>query len=544
MANRYWVGGSGTWSTSSTTNWSATSGGTSGASAPTAADSVFFDQAGTYTVSVSGTALCLDLNISAGTITFTSGTGITISGNVSITNVTPTWSIGGLFTFNATTAVTIASNGSTFNTTLSFTGVGGSWQLLSALRTTSQINLQNGTLNLNGFTFTGSTFISSYASARTLAFGTGNITLNGSGTIWSTATVTNLTITGTPVVNISTTTTLTTALSLGSLSEANAISVNVTSGTYALNIFTGSSDTVKDLNFTGFAGTLNAITTTASIYGNLTLSSGMTVTTSGATGTLLFGATSGIKTITTASKSIPYAVQINGLGGTWQLQDTFTSTSITGLTHSNGTLDLNGKTLTLGSAYTTGTGTKNLTFNGGTLVISLASPAAFNNAVPTGYTTTAGTGTGTISMTAATAKTFVGGGSTFNCTLNQGGAGTLTITGSNSFNNITNTVQPASILFTAGTTNTFNNFNLGGNPAGFITIGSATAATHTLSSPSTSISGNYLSISYSVATGTATWTANNSINGGNNTGWIFPAIVPGVFVPSGVTIAGGVTFSY
>ena len=45
MANRYWVnGGTGNWS--STTNWSATSGGASGASVPTTTDDVFFDGAG------------------------------------------------------------------------------------------------------------------------------------------------------------------------------------------------------------------------------------------------------------------------------------------------------------------------------------------------------------------------------------------------------------------------------------------------------------------------------------------------------------------
>ncbi len=42
MADRYWVGGTGTWDTTSTTNWSATSGGASGASVPTTADNVIF----------------------------------------------------------------------------------------------------------------------------------------------------------------------------------------------------------------------------------------------------------------------------------------------------------------------------------------------------------------------------------------------------------------------------------------------------------------------------------------------------------------------
>ena len=43
MANRYWVGNGGTWDGSSTTHWSATSGGAGGASVPTSADSVYFD---------------------------------------------------------------------------------------------------------------------------------------------------------------------------------------------------------------------------------------------------------------------------------------------------------------------------------------------------------------------------------------------------------------------------------------------------------------------------------------------------------------------
>ena len=77
MANRYWVGGTGTWNTTSTTNWSASSGGASGASVPTAADSVFFDQAGTYTVTLTGALTCLDFTHSAGAVTFTKEPGVT-----------------------------------------------------------------------------------------------------------------------------------------------------------------------------------------------------------------------------------------------------------------------------------------------------------------------------------------------------------------------------------------------------------------------------------------------------------------------------------
>jgi len=238
------------------------------------------------------------------------------------------------------------------------------------------------------------------------------------------------------------------------------------------------------------------------------------------TGLTTFRATTTGKTITTNGVAFG-AVTFDGVGGGWSLGSALSCTT---LTLTNGTLDLAGYTATLSLRLTTLTGTKNLTFNGGTILCTNTSATAFNNGAPINFTTTAGTGTGVISMTSASAKTFVGGGSTFNCTLNQGGAGALTITDSNTFSNITNTVQPASIIFTAGTTNTFTNFNLAGTAGNLITIGSATAASHTLSKASGTVSSDFLSISRSTATGGAGWYAGaNSTNGGNNSGWIFTA---------------------
>jgi hypothetical protein len=239
------------------------------------------------------------------------------------------------------------------------------------------------------------------------------------------------------------------------------------------------------------------------------------------TGTTTFNATTTGKTITTNGVSFGAGVTFDGVGGGWSLGSAFSGTLVT-LT--NGTFNLAGYTTTLSTRLTTATGTKNLTFNGSTLVIPFSSTTAFNNAAPTNFTTTAGTGTGVISMTAAGAKTFVGGGSTYNCTLNQGGAGALLITGSNTFSNITNTVQPASILLRASTTNTFTNFSLSGTAGNLITIGSETAFSHTLSKASGTVSGDFLSISRSTATGGASWYAGaNSTDGGNNSGWIFTA---------------------
>ena len=83
MAVRYWVGGSGTWDASSTTNWSASSGGASGASAPTSADDVIFDTnsgSGTVTLDTAGVS-CKDFTYeyTVTTITFSGASSFGIS---------------------------------------------------------------------------------------------------------------------------------------------------------------------------------------------------------------------------------------------------------------------------------------------------------------------------------------------------------------------------------------------------------------------------------------------------------------------------------
>jgi len=536
MANRYWVGGTGTWDASATTHWSASSGGASGASVPTTSDSVFFDQATTYTVTlVAGNTL--DCTVSAGTVTF-SGTGlINIAGNFSVTSAT-SWTSSQI-TFIATTAKTITTNGITLNVGLiTFNGTGGTWQLQDAFTgiSTTTITLTTGTLDINSKTLTTGIFGSSGSSARTIAFGTGNITCLSptNGNMFDTTTSTNLTITGTPVVNITYSGASNVTVSTGAATEARTVSFNFTAGTYSLFFLDVASYSARNVNFTGFAGTWT-LTSTGFIYGSLTLSTGMTLTTSSSAMTL--GGTSGTKTITSNSRTMPFPINLNGVGSTWQLQDALTMASTRALNQSNGTLDLNGKTLTIGASgnyVVSGAGTKNITFNGGTIICPTASTTSFNVTGPTGFTTTAGTGTGKISMTAATAKTFVGVGSTFNCTLSNDGAGALTISGANTFTTIANGVQPTAFVFPIATTQTVTNWSVSGTAGNLVTITSGTAGTPALlSKASGNVSSNYLSLKDSTATGGATWYAGaNSTNVSGNLGWIFsnaPATNTGSF---------------
>jgi hypothetical protein len=134
MALRYWVGGTGTWDNTSTANWSTTSGGASGASAPTAADDVIFDansNTGTndFTVTLGTSPACLTLNttgIDPATAMTVDGTGnLTVSGTTFTLTNKVSWTNTGTITFNAgsgTTNVTTAGVSIASNVTINLGG--------------------------------------------------------------------------------------------------------------------------------------------------------------------------------------------------------------------------------------------------------------------------------------------------------------------------------------------------------------------------------------------------------------------------------------
>jgi hypothetical protein len=230
------------------------------------------------------------------------------------------------------------------------------WRLEDALTMGSgrTLTFNVGTLNLNSKTLTTGLFSSSTSTVRSIGFGTGNITLIGSGTVWNTGTVTNFSYTGTPTVNVSNNSATATTVTTGAMTEAQSLNFNYTVGTYTL---TDTSSVYKSLNFTGFTGTIpNSVRT---IYGNLTLVSGMTLT-AGANATT-FAATSGTNTITTAAKTLDFPLTFNGVGGTFAFQDALTQGSTRAFTITNGTVQLKASaTSTVGAFATSGSTQKNL----------------------------------------------------------------------------------------------------------------------------------------------------------------------------------------
>ena len=165
------------------------------------------------------------------------------------------------------------------------------------------------------------------------------------------------------------------------------------------------------------------------ISGSLNLSGGTAGITRTYTGTLIFNATSGTSIITSNGVTLASPISVTGAGGTVQLADTLNIGSA-GITHSAGTLDFNGKTVTIGGY--TGSGTSTLTMGAAAVTCSGAWTMV------AGQTLTANTAT--ITMSGA-GVVFTGGGKTYNNVtftgaFISGGIGTA-IVDTNTFNNLT-----------------------------------------------------------------------------------------------------------
>jgi len=381
MADRYWVGGTGTWNISSTTNWSASSGGASGASVPTASDNVIFDQAATYTVTLTGALTCLDITVSAGTVTFTSNGTLAVSGGMSLVAAT-VWNATGTITFNSTTGtVNLISTSATFSCSITFNGAGGSWRLLGALTITSSRNLTftAGSLDINGNTVTAGTFTSIGTTFRSITWSGGNISVNGTNQTVVNVTftlATDFVINGTSNIRLIGSPSTGTRQITGPQSslgvENSALNVYITGGT---DIFTfGTNRVWKNIDFTGFKGSITSTTTSFICYGNFTLDSGMTSVAVG-TGNWRFAASGAEKTINMGGLTTDVPISfINGTiqpfyNGTWSMASalllpnsalTITSTSLPDNLNTQ-TLKLKaGTTNTVGSFVTTGQGQKYL----------------------------------------------------------------------------------------------------------------------------------------------------------------------------------------
>lgn len=164
----------------------------------------------------------------------------------------------------------------------------------------------------------------------------------------------------------------------------------------------------------------------------------------------------------------------------------------------------------------------------------ISGPGVVNNV--SNWTASGGTWSGifntyTINMIGST---FNGGNGNYGI-LNKANTGTLTVTGSNYFRNLSATTLPATFVFPAGSTQTFDEFTLTGTASNLITIQSSVSGSQVnFSKAGGFATPSYISIKDTNATGLAEWHAFNGTitDAGNNTGWYFirPSRVNGQFL--------------
>jgi hypothetical protein len=184
MANRYWVsGGSGLWNGTDTNNWSATSGGPSGASVPTTADDVFFNGssgAGAVTIS-DGNKGAKSINCTGFTGNLTGSSSISVAGSVTL-------SAGMTFDYSGT--ITITSTGTIISagksiTALAVNAPGSTVTLGDAFSTGlwyANINVIQGTFDTASYSVSTGNLSSSptEAYARSIFLRNSTVSLSGS----------------------------------------------------------------------------------------------------------------------------------------------------------------------------------------------------------------------------------------------------------------------------------------------------------------------------------------------------------------------------
>jgi len=523
------------WATGNATNLTYTSG------VPTV-NATYSGSVGTRGFSIAGTTDRLNLNITAGTDTITnvttfivnnynftgfSGTLTNISsiiyGNLTLSSTMTVSAGANTFQFRGSSGTnTITSAGKTMDFPLIFNTAGVVFQLQDALTSgaTRTCTLTAGTLDLNGYTLSIGIFSGTGTTARTLAFGSGSMTITGvNATIFDTTTVTNMTITGTPVVNCTGTTgtsAQTRTFIVGNHGEAQSISVNINPGTSAVDIFrlATTNGAFKNVVFSStFTGTIQ-IGNSIIIYGNLDVG-GATLYLLSASATLVtFGATSGTQNINfrssqvgTAAVSSTFVFGVTGsTATTYVLTNGFTalSTATIPITFTAGTLNLNNNTLTATTFSSTNSNTRTLAFGTGKLVFTGTNATVWTTATSTGLTMTGTrtvefTGNGTAGQTRAVSSGSTAAGGT--------------------------ALNAANMYFKAG--------------VDIINLGTATRVYGTLDF--TGFSGSTIANTAPQIYGDLVLATGMTVTGGTNT-WTFAATTSQTITTNSVTITNPITF--
>jgi hypothetical protein len=227
-----------------------------------------------------------------------------------------------------------------------------------------------------------------------------------------------------------------------------------------------------DMSARTSAMTLTTSTNTPTVYGNWLFGTGVTSTS--ATGTITF---SGRSTSTITSNGISFGcnVTIDCATGTVQLADALVMNSARTLTLTSGTFDAVSYNVTAGSfsgatASVLKMGSGTWTLSGSSSVWSVGSIVLYK-----------GTADILLSDTTTSARTFSGGGLSYN-KLTIGGAtgtSTLTLSGNNTLTELASTKTVAHTIALGTTTQTFGKWSVTGTSGNVVTL-TGTGTSHSL----------------------------------------------------------------
>ena len=495
MANRYWVGGAGTWNATAITNWAATSGGAGGQTAPTADDSVFIDAASGLTTGL--------------TITTSNSVGALVINNLTIT---PNAAVG--------SAILALGGSLTVNGTFSTSGTAGNkrFRIQSDTFGLVQSFIVNSFSNISDIDFRDIYFC---GSPKPLS-GTriGNLR-NNTGITFSTPKTVYWNLTG--AQNWSAT-----AWALTSGGVVNTENFPLAQDTAIINN-TGAATTVTIDAAIPYIGTIDFSSRTSAvalvcaltptIYGSWILGSGVTL--SGA-GTLTFSGDS--QTIISASKTFTQNITIDSVvGGAVTLGDNLTTGGAVFITVTRGVFNTAGFNVTTNSILSNNSNIRTIDLTGTSTssTLTLTGSTGVNFTTSTNLTFIPGTSTSNLTTTGSSTPIF--GSVTWynvNFTANRT---TTAIVGAATFNNLSfaQTSGICTVTLTADITIT-----------GRLTITSTNATTRTfISSITTGIPRTITAAAVSlsdcdfldiIGAGSANWSGTRLGNCGGNTGISFP----------------------
>lgn len=507
MAARFWVtGGTGDWN--STTNWSATSGGASGASVPGSADTAALDAssgAGTVTLDISPDIQTLTCTGFTGTLAFGTNTiSLNSTGTVftGVTTMTVTGTPLIICTNSSATARTITPAAVTEANSISFRITAGTGAL-----TISQGNAVRDLDFTDGVNPTG--YAGALAATNTTIYGSFKASTGMTRTA-GTQTLTFAATSGTKTVNTAGVTfdcpftfngvggawQLQAALTLGATRTCTLTNGTLDLASYTLTtgIFSSSNTNIRTLAF----GTGKIVVT-----GN---------------NTTVFNTATGTSLTITGSKRVEYSY--SGSIGTRIIGGPTAASTIPGT-------NICSHYVTAGTDIVFFTGSRaydtcDLTGFGGTL--SSTSPNIYGDLVLSSEATFSTSGFSPVFASTSGTKTITSNGKTIDGNVRFAGVGGTwamqdALTLGSAFTLI---LTSGTVQLKAGTTNTVGSFATAGTNAKFLTSTTYGSAA-TISATTGTFVVNYLTVQDNIATGGATWDALaiTNVDAGNNTGWLF-----------------------